>query len=176
MAVQTSAVIWPYAYKTVAISCATTSLTMPLYVASSTAGGMPAKRAMMGLEIFPPLYVYDPTQMFMHLNYTFNAGLQTADMTLLGVAMTDTISPFIEVGGSSVQTYMALNVEANGSRNISLSLDVSSILTGLPTNVLWLVFNTNCAQQYRPSGVYGDTINLWKLDLYYQTIGIRDEQ
>ena len=176
----TKATTWPYAYKTVAMSCASTSYTMPFVVnAYESHLTLPVITSELALEIFPPLYIYQPTGLFMHLNYTFNSGIATGDQLLRGIYVRDTASPYVvtgieNIGDSTVQNYMPLNVQADVNRNINISLDLSSLLTGKPTNVVFLSFNPDLAWSIRTCP--GDTINLWKLDLVYQTIGIRDEK
>lgn len=175
MTQKTKTVTWPYALKTIGIGGMPASFSCPYdYVPPST---IITTAAEIALEIFPPLYIYQPSGLYMHLNYTFNSVIATADQILQGIYVRDTPTSYIATFGSTIEKYMPLNIQADVNRNINISLDLSSILTGQPTNIVFLRFNKNCAASIRSGQASnGDTINIWKLDLTYQTVGIRDEK
>ena len=173
MTVNTKAVTWPYAYKTIAMATSTLLYTLPFSVSDVKYYNV-NRDAEIALEIFPPLYAYQPVGLYMHLNYTFNASLPTNQQVLQGIFVRDTASPYVRPYGSSVENYMPLNIQAVAG-NINISLDLSSLLTGLTTNVVYLSFPIANAEGAGRTAA-GDVVNLWKLDLIYQTIGVRNEK
>lgn len=166
----TKRVTFPYAIKTVACN----SLNAQPYSLQSKAPSYLTYACEMGMQIFPPLFTYAPQGLFMHLIYQFSTTVAVADRKIEGVYVRDTPSSYIGTGSSSsIEKYMPLNVSADANRKIELSLDLSSLLTGKATNVVFLRFPVN---NYAQAGRLQDTVILWKLDLIYQTIGIRDEK
>lgn len=161
--------IWPLSVKTIALNNVTA---LPYaYTPHSITW---TEGAEMGLEIYPSLFTYQPVGLFMHLIYTFNNTLPTADQVLQGIYVRDTSSSYIKAGGSTIEKYMPLGVPAT-SGVINISLDLSSLLTGQQTNVVFLHFDANVAAS-QTRGNNQDTVTLWKLDLIYQTTGIRNEK
>jgi hypothetical protein len=175
MTTKTKAVTWPYATKTIAIGGMPAAYTCPNdYSPAPTHTTIGSE---IGLEIFPPLYIYQPSMLYMHLNYTFNSVIASSDQVLVGIYVRDTSSSYVRAFGSTVEKFMPLNIQADVNRNINISLDISSLLTGQPTNVVFLRFHAANAWSLRTGGnTNGDTINIWKLDLTYQTIGVRNEK
>lgn len=172
---KTKTVTWPYAVKTIGIGGMPASSTCPYdYTDFNTLATTASEIA---LEIFPPLYIYKSIGLYMHINYTFSSVVNTVDQVLQGVYVRDTPSSHVGAFGSTVENYMPLNIQADINRNIDVSLDLTSIMTGKPTNVVFLRFNRNVAASIRSGGsTNGDSISVWKLDLVYQTIGIRNEK
>jgi hypothetical protein len=173
MATRTKSVAWPYAVKSIAID-SFQCFPYPVFMQ----GTLNVISGEYALEIYPPYAIYQPVALFMHLRYTFNAAISPVNQVLQGIYVRDTTSSVIApLYGSSIQNYMPLNMTAT-SNIIDISLDLTSLLTGLATNVVFLHFNQNIAGGGSARGGYSnsDTMNVWKLDLIYQTIGIRNEK
>lgn len=169
MTIDTKKVTFPYAIKTVGI----TGVNAQPYYVNTQDSFQVTYSTEMAFEIFPPIFTYAPVGLYMHLNYTFSSNVPSQYQRIDRIYVRDTPSTYISKSGSTVENYLDVNWVADVNRNINQSIDLSSILTGLSTNVVFLRYPV---QNYPFSGRGADTINLWKLDLIYQTIGIRDEK
>lgn len=171
MSVNNKRVTFPYAIKTIAVNSVSSGL-LPYSLLTAYPQQL-VYGAEMALLIYPPLFTYKPQGLFMHLIYQFGSEVAVADQIITRIYCRDTSSYKIGPSGSSIENYMDVNLQADVNRKINVSLDLSSIMTGKQTNVVALRFHAN---NTFIAGRVTDNLILWKLDLVYQTIGIRDEK
>lgn len=175
MPTQTSIAAFPYAVKTVALG---TVLSFPQTIYNDYFFGTPfvpqvAIAAEISMICYPPLFVYKTKKLFIHVKYTFDVGIATGDQMITRIYVRDT--PF---GGKfnkpKSEKFMDVNLVADVNRTIEFSMDLSSLISGQTNNYVALRFPVNVGSQAR--GNTRDTIGIWKQDLIYQTIGVRDEK
>lgn len=171
MATKTKSVTFPYAVKTIAID----NVPAQPYAYTPTSPLL-TEGAEMALVAYPPLHVYQTVGLYTHIQYTFNGAVAIADQVLQGIYVRDTASSYIELlGGSTVENYMPLNVAATAG-TIDISLDLSSLIIPTKYNVIFLHFPPNVAGGTTRDPTAEDTVVIWKIDLVYQTIGVRNEK
>lgn len=119
--------------------------------------------------------------LFVHLKFTFDAGVSAPNRTLEYIGIGNELPLFIQNDPSRFRK-VDLNVAADGNRKIDVKLDLSHLLEkshvgyrelfddGIATDLTYVIIKFNGAN--RGVGNTG-TINLCKIDTQYTTEGIR---
>lgn len=122
--------------------------------------------------LIPPENALTIEQMFIHLKGTFDVSVASGDQVVQAIG----VSPTFPVLGAALPKQITLNQAANGSRQVDIRLNITSILTkanagyrdnlgtiatGTPTYIALKLSDNlrNTSSKF--------TIDLWKMDALY---------
>lgn len=129
--------------------------------------------------IVPPKDALTIERLYCHLVFLFDSGVATADQVLLSLGIGDEYLPAI-TADANYQRRQSLNLAADANRRVDVSIDLTHLLKndnvaytevgdiGTGYTLVELLLPDNL----RNTAVTG-TIELWKIDALYTTIGIR---
>ena len=160
---------YPYTLKTVA--------------ASETASGLVcADRFFM--YIVPPKNALTIERLFCHFVMVFDAGIAVADRVIESIGIVDELRPFPQTAEANYQRRQAVNLVADSSRRVNLSIDLTHLLKH--DNVAYeesladpssIDTGFTAVEIKLPISLASTTtigvVELWKIDALFTTTGIR---
>lgn len=136
------------------------------------------------MYMIPPKEALTIERLFCHFVMTFDSGVAAADRKIVSVGIVDELRPFPMTAEANYQRRQEVNLEADGSRVVDLSIDLTHLLkhdnvayeenafdpgetdTGYTAVEILLPETLSSTQNI---GV----LTLWKIDGLFTTTGIR---
>lgn len=135
------------------------------------------------LYMLPPKEALTIERLFCHFVFQFDSSVAAANRVVQSIGIVDELVPFPITGTSNYQRRQSLNLSADANRRVDISLDLTHLLnhnnvayeenafddgptTGYTAVEILLADALNETQTV-------GTIEIWKLDGLFTTIGIR---
>lgn len=135
------------------------------------------------LYMLPPKDALTIERLFCHLVFQFDSSVAAADRVIQSLGIVDQLVPFPITATSNYQRRQAVNLQADANRRVDVSMDLTHLLKR--TNVAYeedafddgpttgyTAVEVLLSDNLQNTATVG-TIEIWKLDGLFTTIGIR---
>lgn len=138
------------------------------------------------MYLVPPKDALSIERLYTHFVMQFDSSIATADQIVRSIGIVDEI-PLFSTGTANYQKRLDLNIQADANRRVDIGIDLSHLLN--PENVAYeeggfdpaddegftfveVLLSANI-DTIHPSYLNVGTIEVWKTDALFTTIGIR---
>lgn len=136
------------------------------------------------MYMIPPKDALTIERLYCHFVMTFDSGISAGDRRLISLGIVDELRPFPQTAVANYQRRQDVNVSADASRVVDVSMDLTHLLK--KTNVRYEEngFDSNpittgytAVEVLLPESLSSTTnigvLTLWKIDALFTTTGIR---
>lgn len=136
------------------------------------------------MYMIPPKDALTIERLFCHFVMQFDSGVASADRVLQSIGIVDELRPFPQNAEANYQRRQILNVSADSNRRVDVSIDLTHLLKRDNVAYEESVFDPGAADtgytaveilladNLLTTSTVG-TLELWKIDALFTTIGIR---